>query len=118
MITIPAYHYEDDTLKFVCPALKLRPDKAHKMLMALADPTWSSMLSEVGYICHALAALGFDSQVVSDALVDRYSCIALDGCVSDTMDGATDLAVVLIVAHKIRVAWCNHMRTYLEQALS
>ena len=117
MITIPAYHYEDDTLKFVCPALELYPDEAHTMLMALADPTWSSTLREMEYICHAMAVLGFNSRVVSDALADRYDCTALDGCVFDTMKGA-NRNEALVTTNKIRAAWCNHMRTHLKQALS
>lgn len=117
MITIPEYHYEGDTLKFVCPALELYPDEAHMMLTALADPTWGSTLREMEYICHALAALGFDSQVVSDALVDRHDCTALDGCVFATMKGA-DLNEVLVTTNQIRGAWCDHIRTCLEQALS
>ena len=117
MITIPEYHYEDDALKFVCPALELYPDEAHMMKLALADPTWSSTLREMEYICHALAALGFDSQVVSDALVDRYDCTALDGCVFSTMKGA-DINEILVTTNMIRVAWCNHMRTHLKQTLS
>lgn len=68
------------------------------------------------YICHALAALGFDSQVVSDALVDRYDCPALDGCVFDTVRGA-NLNEVLVTINMIRVAWCRHMRTPLEQVI-
>ena len=117
MITIPEYHYKGDALKFVCPALELELDAAHMMLTALADPTWNSTLREMEYICHALAALGFDSQVVSDALADRYGCTALDGCVFDTMKGA-NRNEVLVTTNMIRAAWCNHMRTHLKQALS
>lgn len=117
MITIPAYHYEDDTLKFVCPALELELGEAHKMKLALADPTWNSTLREMEYICHAMAVLGFDSQVVSDALADRYGCTALGGCVFDTMKGA-NRNEVLVTTNMIRAAWCRHMRAYLEQARS
>lgn len=125
MITIPEYHYKDDAFEFVCPALELQSDEAlelqsdeaWQMLAALAEPTWSSTLRKMEYICHAMAALGFDSQVVADALVDRYSCESLDACVFGTMEGV-DFNQARDAANQIRGAWCDHMRTCLKQALS
>ena len=117
MITIPEYVYKDTTLKFVCPSLELSHDKAAQMRAVLTDPNWPDVLDEKEYICHAFLALGFDSNVVWCALIKRYGCGALDGCLKEKLPGHENWKERDRVATLIREKWCQHMRDHLEKTL-
>ena len=118
MITIPEYVYNDNTIKFVCPSLELSHDKAAQMRAVLTDPNWPDVLDEMEYICHAFLALGFDSGVVWGALIKRYGCGALDGCLEEKIPGYENLKERVRVANLIRKKWCQHMRDHLSTILS
>ena len=117
MITIPEYVYNDNNIEFVCPSLELSRDKAARMRAVLTDPSWPDVLDEMEYICHAFRALGFDSNVVWYALIKRYDCGALDGCLEKELPGHENLEERIRVAKRIRKAWCCHMRDCLEKTL-
>ena len=117
MITIPEYVYEDDAVEFVCPALELASDKATRMRAVLTDPNWPDVLDEMKYICHAFRALGFDSNVVWYALIKRYDCGGLEGCVYLTLAHNVSEMKLKYIAKRIRKAWCRHMRDHLEKTL-
>ena len=118
MITIPEYVYEDDAIKFVCPALELAREDAARMRAVLTDPNWPDVLDEMKYICHAFCALGFDSNVVWYALIKRYDCGALDGCLEKELPGYENLEERIRVANLIRKAWCHHMAAEIEREFS
>ena len=118
MITIPEYVYKDATLEFVCPSLKLSHDEAARMRAVLTNPNWPDVINERKYICHAFRALGFDSHVVWCALIKRYDCSALEGCLEEELPGYENLKKRVRVANLIRRAWCRHMRDHLEEALT
>ena len=117
MITIPEYVYNDNTIEFVCPALELARENAARMRAVLTDPNWPYVLDEWKYICHAFRALGFYSNVVSNALIKRYDCSALDGRLKEKLPGYEDRKRRNCVAKRIRKAWCHHMRDCLEKTL-
>ena len=117
MITIPEYVYNDNTIEFVCPALELARENAARMLAVLTKPSWPDVLDEMTYICHAFRALGFYSNVVWNALVKRYDCSALDGCLEKELPGYENKEKRNCVAKRIRKAWCRHMRDCLEKTL-
>ena len=119
MITIPEYVYNNNnTIEFVCPALELARKDAARMRAVLTDPSWPYMLDKVKYICHAFLTLGFHSTVVSDALIKRYDCGALDGCLEKELPGYENLGKRIRIANLIRPLWCQHMRDHLEEALA
>ena len=117
MITIPEYVYEDDAIKFVCPALELAREDAARMRAVLTDPSWPDALDEMKYICYTFHALGFKSAVVSDALIKRYNRIWLEGCVYLTLAHNVSEMKLKYIAKRIRKAWCCHMRDCLEKTL-
>ena len=118
MITIPEYVYEDDAIKFVCPALDLLRDKAARMHAVLTNPKWPDVLNEMKYICYTFRALGFDSKIVNEALIKRYNRICLEGCLKEELPGYENREKRNCVAKRIRKAWCCHMRDCLEEALT
>lgn len=118
MITIPEYVYNDNTIEFVCPALELAHEDAARMHAVLTKPSWPDVLDELMYICLAFHALGFDSNVVRCALIKRYDCGSLSGCLKEKLPGYENREKHNCVANIIRKAWCDHMRTYLSTALS
>ena len=117
MITIPEYVYKDDNLEFVCPALELSREDAARMRAVLTNPNWQDVLDEMEYICHAFRALGFDSNVVWYALIKRYDCGALEGCLKAGPLRYEREEELHRVAKHIRKAWCRHMRDHLEKTL-
>ena len=118
MITIPEYVYEDDDIKFVCPALELAREDAARMLAALTDPKWPKMLRSEGYICHAFSELGVKTTTVSDALIEIYNCIALDGCLVETLPGIENWEKRFHIANLIRQSWSDHMRAQLRYIIA
>ena len=114
MITIPEYVFQDENIKFKCPALEMSHDDAVQMHNVLTDTRWPGVLEEKEYICHAMRKLGFDSTLISMALKHEYGCFALDGCIKSDMPWPAGIKITNIV----RNAWCDHMRTYLSTALS
>lgn len=118
MATIPKYVYNDNTIEFVCPALKLSREDAARMRAVLTDPNWPDVLDEMKYICVAFRALGFNSKIVTDALIKQYNYSALDNCLEEKLPGHENREKRNCVAKRIRKAWCCHMRTYLSTALS
>ena len=117
MITIPEYVYEDDAIKFVCPALELAREDAARMRAVLTDPSWPDVLDEMKYICIAFLTLGVNSAVVSDALIKRYNRVWLEGCVYLTLAHNVSEMKLKYIAKRIRKAWCRHMRDHLEKTL-
>ena len=117
MITIPEYVYNDNTIEFVCPALELAREDAARMRAVLTDPSWPDVLDEMIYICIAFHALGFDSEIVGDALIKRYDHSALGGCLKKKLPGYENREERNYVAKRIREAWCRHMRDCLEKTL-
>ena len=117
MIVIPEYVYKDTTLKFVCPSLELSHDKAAQMRAVLTNPNWPDVLDEKEYICWTFRALGFDSSVVWCALIKRYGCGALDGCLREKLPACKNPKERVRVANLIREKWCQHMRDHLEKTL-
>ena len=117
MITIPEYVYEDDAVKFVCPALELARKDAERMRAVLTDPNWPDVLDELGYICHAFYALGFDSKVVWHALIKRYNRVYLKDCIYLTLARDVSAMELKYIANMVRKAWCQHMRDHLEKTL-
>lgn len=116
MIIIPGYIFQDENIKFKCPALEMSHDDAVQMHNVLTDTRWPGVLEEEEYICHAMKELGFDSTLISDTLSMNYNCIALDGCIWVEMGRSQSTRIK--VANIIRKAWCDHMRTYLSTALN
>ena len=117
MITIPEYVYNDNTIEFVCPALKLSREDAARMRAVLTDSNWPDVLDEMKYICVAFRALGFDSKIVTDALIKQYDYGALDNCLEEKLPGHENSEKRNCVAKRIRKAWCPHMRDCLEKKL-
>lgn len=114
MITIPEYVFQDENIKFKCPALEMSHDDAVRMHNVLTDTRWPGVLEEKEYICHAMKELGFNSTLISMALKHEYECFALDGCIQSDMPWPAGIKIAKI----IRKAWCDHMRTYLSTALN
>ena len=116
MIIIPEYVFRDGSIKFKCPALEMCRHDAVLMHTALTDPSWPDMLENEEYICHAMEKLGFNSALISQALIHQYDCSALDGClgIATKVERPTRINVATI----IRRAWCDHMRTHLSTILS
>ena len=117
MITIPEYVYEDDAIKFVCPSLELAREDAARMRAVLNDPSWPDVLDKMEYICIAFLTLGFDSKIVTDALVKRYDYDTVDDCLEKELPGDENLEERIYVANLIREEWCRHMRDHLEKSL-
>lgn len=116
MITIPEYVFQDENIKFKCPAHEMSHDDAVQMHNVLTDTRWPGVLEEEEYICHAMKELGFNSTLISDTLSMNYGCASLDGCLCIDTRGSRPTCIR--VANIIRKAWCDHMRTYLSTALS
>lgn len=117
MITIPEYIYNDNTIEFVCPALELAREDAVRMHAVLTEPSWPDVLDELMYICLAFLALGFDSNVVRYALIKRYDCCSLSGCLKEKLTSYENRKKHNCVVKRIRKAWCDHMRDCLEKTL-
>lgn len=117
MITIPKYVYNDNTIEFVCPALKLSREDAAQMRAVLTNPSWPDVLDEMKYICLAFLALGFYTNVVRYALIKRYDCGSLSGCLKEKLPDHENIEQLNCVAKRIRKAWCRHMRDCLEKTL-
>ena len=118
MITIPEYVYEDDAIKFVCPSLELSREDAARMRAVLTDPSWPDALDEMKYICHAFSTLGFDSNVVWYALIKRYDCGGLEGCVYLTLAHNVSEMKLEYIAKRIRQSWSDHMRAQLKYIIA
>ena len=116
MITIPEYVFQDENIKFKCPALEMSHDDAVQMHNVLTDTRWPGVLEEKEYICHAMKELGFNSTLISDTLSMNYDCNALAGCLCIDTKGSWPTRIR--VANIIRKAWCDHMRTYLSTAIN
>ena len=114
MITIPEYVFQDENIKFKCPALEMSHDDAVQMHNVLTDTRWPGVLEEKEYICPAMKELGFNSTLISMALGHEYEYISLNGCIQSDIPYLTRTKI----ANIIRKAWCDHMRTYLSTALN
>lgn len=116
MITIPEYVFQDENIKFKCPALEMSHDDAVQMHNVLTDTRWPGVLEEEEYICHAMEYMGFYSTLIMDALSTNYNCVVLTDCLLVKTRGSRPTCIK--IANIIRKAWCDHMRTYLSTALS
>ena len=116
MIIIPEYVFRDGSIKFKCPALEMSRDDAVLMHTALTDARWPDVLENEEYICHAMKELGFNSTLISQALIHQYNCSSLDGCL--VIATKANWPTRINIENIIRKAWCDHMSTYLSTILN
>ena len=118
MITIPEHIYNKDTIRFVCPSLEMSLDEAVQMLAALTNPIWQEALRSEKCICHAFHKLGFNTAKVSAALVKRYHCGSLNGCLLENLPGKENWEKRFRIANLIRQSWSDHMRAQLKYIIA
>ena len=113
MITIPELTIKVAKYNITLPALNV--DNPEDLLRALEHPYFDAHLDAFGYICLALRDLG-----VSAEYIERALSKATDGRSVEALIGVQTDWNVSVRQHGLptKLAWCDHMRTHLKQALS
>ena len=113
MVTIPELTIKVAKYDITLPALNV--DNPEDLLRALEHPYFDAHLDAFGYICLALDKFSVPAKYIERALRkanDARSVEALIGVQTDWNVSARQHGL------PTKLAWCDHMRTHLKQALS
>ena len=114
MVTIPELTIKVAKYDITLPALDV--DNPEELLRALEHPDFNTHLDAFGYICLALDNLGVDAKYIERALSKNYDVArTVEALICVQTDRNVDIR-----QHGLptKLAWCDHMRTHLKQALS